>query len=394
MLELERHLFVILLWIATGVSFVAHVATAPQGLLIAALLIGSLVAWVHVVHRVHRWEPEQVDQRTASLVIIGLIIGFAALVAVDASYLFMLFGVFSFIFGYSTDTRTAAAVSLLLTLVWIVAWVVHDLPLGAIATPIFVWGVANAINVLSTRISLQNTERGELIDRLQRTQDELAVAERERGVLEERHRIAREIHDTLAQGFTSVVLLTEAMHKQLDTLPPDRMADSLALLTSTARQNLDEARRLIADQSPAALDDRSLDRALEFLAADLRRQTGAIVAVELPDDVSFGGSEDVVLLRVAQEACTNIAKYADAEHVTIALSHDGASATLRILDDGQGFDTESTSASPADETMSGGAGLFNMAERVRELDGSFEVHSSVGGGTTITAMIPIIEMSS
>ncbi len=390
--QLERHLFVILLWIATGVSFVAHLVSAPERAPIAAALIVVLVAWVHGIHRVHSWDPESVDQRTASLVIIGLIVGFAALVAVDASYLFMLFGVFSFLFGYSTDVRTAAVLSLLLTVVWIVAWVVYDLPLGAIATPIFVWAVANAINVLSTRISLQNTERGDLIDRLQRTQAELAVAERERGVLEERQRIAREIHDTLAQGFTSVVLLSEAMQKQLDTLPPERMADSLALLSSTARQNLDEARRLIADQSPAALHDRSLDRALELIAADLRRQTGAMVDVDVPADVAFGGSEDVVLLRVTQEACTNIAKYADAQQVTIELTHDGTTATLIITDDGRGFDTTRPDSS-GDTTLSGGAGVENMAARVRELDGTFVVQSSPDKGTTITATIPIIEVT-
>ena len=389
--QLERHLFVVLLWIATGVSFVAHALTAPERIPIAAGLIALLIVWVHLVHRVHSWEVDALATNKATIATLGLMVGFAALVAVDGSYLFMLFGVYSFLFGYSTDLRRAAILSGLLTAAWIVAWIAYDLPAGAIATPIFVWGVANAINVLSTRISRQNAERGELITRLQRTQDELATAERERGVLEERQRLAREIHDTLAQGFTSVVLLTEAMQKQLDSLPPERLADSLALLASTGRQNLDEARRLIDDQTPVALEDRSLPRALQLLADDLSRRIDADVTVDLPDGTGFGGTEDVVLLRVAQESCANISKYADASHVSISLTFDDTHATLCIADDGYGFDPSQPQPTTV-SAMSGGSGLTNMAERVRELDGTFDIRSSPGDGTTVIASIPIIEV--
>ena len=388
MVAFERHLFVILLWISTGVSFFAHLASDSSRLPIAGGLIVLLGAWLHAGHRVHVWVVDAVEQRTYLVACSGLIVLFAALVVVDASYLFMLFGVFSFLFGYSSDVRVAAWLSAVLTAIWVGAWLYHDLPSGAIATPIFVWGIANAINVLSTRISVQNRERGELIARLNATRDELAVAERERGVLEERSRLAREIHDTLAQGFTSVVLLSDAMRGQIDSMPRERIAESLSLLSSTARENLDDARRLIASETPAALDARSFVDALETLAEDVRRRTSAIVDVESPSEVSLGGSEEVVLFRVAQEACNNVVKYAEAERVSIVLEVGEDAAVLTVADDGVGFMLGSAASEIGG--MSGGSGLGFMVDRARELDGMVEVESTPGSGTVVRVQVPIV----
>lgn len=388
MVAFERHLFVILLWVSTGVSFFAHLASDSSRLPIAGGLIVLLGAWLHAGYRVHVWVVDAVEQRTYLVACTGLIVLFAALVVVDASYLFMLFGVFSFLFGYSSDVRVAAWLSGVLTAIWVGAWLYHDLPSGAIATPIFVWGIANAINVLSTRISVQNRERGELIARLNATRDELAVAERERGVLEERSRLAREIHDTLAQGFTSVVLLSDAMRGQIDSMPRERIAESLSLLSSTARENLDDARRLIASETPAALDARSFVDALETLAEDVRRRTSAIVDVESPSEVSLGGSEEVVLFRVAQEACNNVVKYAEAKRVSIVLEVGEDAAVLTVTDDGVGFTLGS--ATSEIDGMSGGSGLGFMVDRARELDGMVEVESTPGSGTVVRVQVPIV----
>lgn len=388
MLSLERHLFVILLWVSAGVSFVAHVSSGGARLGVAAGLLGVLALWIHPIHRVHSWTADQVDSTRYVVATAGLIAALAALTLVEASYLFLLFGVFSFVFGYSTNLRLTAVVSGALTAIWIALWVYLGLPTGAIITPIFVWGVANGVNVLSTRISRQNVERGELIDRLNATRHELAVAERERGVLEERSRLAREIHDTLAQGFTSVVLVSEAMQAQIQSMPREQMSTSLTLLASTARENLDEARRLIAAEAPPALDDRSLSAALETLAADLQRRSNATVAVDAPLDCSLGGTEEVVLFRVAQEACTNIAKHANANHVQLTLELNQGLATLTVSDDGQGF-PDSTDDTSAGARLTGGSGLGFMGERLTEVDGELDVHSDPGVGTVVRASIPI-----
>lgn len=359
-------------------------------------MIGILIVWIHGVHRAHRWTEDDHGSTATVVATVGLFVGIVALLAIDGAYLFMLFGVFGFTFGYGRNVISAAVLSAVLTAIWIGGWIFHGLPLGAIATPVFVWVVANAINVLSSRISEQNIERGELIDRLTQTRTELAVAERERGVLHERNRLAREIHDTLAQGFTSVVLLSEATASQLETLPPERVSHSLSLIAGTARENLDEARRLIAAQPPAALDEGSLVDALAAVGDDVARRTNASLDLDLPSNAAFGGSEEVVLLRVAQEATGNIAKYANAAHVGLALMVEDGWAILRVVDDGDGFVPKKESGGGvgtgnADPTLSGGKGLDFMAERAVELDGELTIDSVPGEGTTVTLRIPVVK---
>ncbi len=387
----ERQLFILLLWISAAVSLIADSSSGDGNVPLAGALLVGIAAWLHLVCKVHRWTIDKVESRSHLIATAGLVLLFAGLVFTDASYLFMLFGVFGFTFGYSDNPRIAALVSAVITALWIGAWLFHDLPQGAIATPVFVWGIANAINVLSTRISIQNVERGELIERLNATREELATAERERGALEERSRLAREIHDTLAQGFTSVVLLSEAMHGQIDTMPREQVGESLLLLSATARDNLAEARQLIAAEPPAALEKGSLADALRALADDVARRTNAEVNVDAAADLAFGGSEEVVLFRIAQEACNNIIKYAEPTRVEVTLSLDDGTAGIIIADDGVGFDPDAAMAGTSNKTndLRGGSGLPFMAERVHEFGGQLGIDSILGEGTTVRATIPI-----
>ena len=233
---------------------------------------------------------------------------------------------------------------------------------------------------------MQNTERGELIERLHATRAELAEAEREKGVLEERSRLAREIHDTLAQGFTSVVLLSEAMRNQLAAMPPEKIDSSLELIATTARQNLDEARRLVAADTPVELDGRSLHGALTMLAESIEARTGATVTVDADDALSLNAGHEVVLLRVAQEACNNAVKHANAETITIAVSSASGTA-ITIVDDGDGFDPLEAAPREVAGTV-GGSGLRYMAERVADEGGKLDISSSPGNGTTVRAILP------
>lgn len=387
----EQRLIVLLLWLSTAVAFAAHISSErSERHLAAAAVSAGLVMWLHVVHRTHRWGADDEGSTQSLVAIVGLLIAFGVLVTLDASYLLMLFGVFTFTFGFGGSVRRAAVLSGVLTVGWIVAWLYHDLPSGAIATPLFVWATANAVHVLSTRIATQNAERGVLIDRLERTRNDLAIAERERGVLEERNRFAREIHDTLAQGFTSIVLVSEATANQLQSLPSDRVTSSLELIASTARENLAEARGLVAAQPPVALEDRSLGQALRSVGDDVARRTGAVVEVHAEEGASFGGAEDVALLRVAQEATGNIVKHAEASSVFIELRADEDFAVLRVVDDGIGFDS-STGADPTEDELSNGDGLGFMADRVHELGGAMTIDSKPDQGTAVEVRIPVTE---
>jgi signal transduction histidine kinase len=229
-----------------------------------------------------------------------------------------------------------------------------------------------------TRIVEQSTERAQLIRRLEATQAELASVHREAGVLAERQRLSAELHDTIAQGMASIVMLLQVAEDRLRT-DPDTAAQHLELASDTARGNLAEARGLVAGLAPAELRAGSLDEALVRVAALARSQAG------LPAGVTVSGtprplptSTEVVLLRVGQEALSNVRKHADASCARVRLDYAEEAVSLAVTDDGRGFDP---AAVPA------GYGLSGMRARVAEAGGALEIRSAPGAGTAITVRV-------
>ncbi|GAA1896327.1 sensor histidine kinase [Asanoa iriomotensis] len=208
----------------------------------------------------------------------------------------------------------------------------------------------------SQRILSQSDERAELIRELAASRAEVARL----GMLAERQRLAGDIHDTIAQGLSSVVMLIQAARSD-----PDRADAHLALALDTARDNLDEARALVAALTPALLDGRSLVDALRRLSPSL--------AVSGPVRPLSTGL-DVVLLRAAQEALTNVRKHA-AGPASVSLDYGASLVTLTVCDPGPGFDP---ALSP-----SAGYGLPGMRARVAQVGGSLTVDSKPGAGTTV-----------
>jgi signal transduction histidine kinase len=231
-----------------------------------------------------------------------------------------------------------------------------------------------------TGIREQNRKRAELIEELTRTRAALEHAGHEAGVHAERERLAAEIHDTLAQGFTSILMLAQAARTTLlrDTAAADGQLD---IMEKTARENLAEARSLIAALAPVDLTGRSLADALDRLAARHTRDTGTCVEVSIVGERSNAPTgTDIALLRTAQEALANVGKHADATTVRIELRHENGRLTLAVTDDGQGFD-------PA--TICGGYGLLGIRTRAAGLGGTCEVRSSPGQGTTVRVELPL-----
>jgi len=231
-----------------------------------------------------------------------------------------------------------------------------------------------------TGIREQNRKRAELIEELTRTRAALERAGHEAGVHAERERLAAEIHDTLAQGFTSILMLAQAARTTLsrDTAAADGQLD---ILEKTARENLAEARSLIAALAPVDLTGRSLADALDRLSARHTRDTGTCVEVSVVGERSNAPTgTDIALLRTAQEALANVGKHADATTVRIELRHEDGHLTLVVTDDGQGFD-------PA--TICGGYGLLSIRTRAAGLGGTCEVRSSPGQGTTVRVELPL-----
>lgn len=226
------------------------------------------------------------------------------------------------------------------------------------------------------RIIRQSAERAVLIEELEASRAQVARLSRERGAMAERERLAGEIHDTLAQGFTSIIMLIQAAEASRD---PSR---HLALAMRTARENLAEARGLIAALSPSPLDGSTLEQALRRIAARLHEELSLSVTFEVGDGSRpLPPGIEVVLVRAAQEALANVRRHAAASSVGVRLDYGESEVCLSVADDGRGFDP----AAPP------GFGLRAMRARAEEAGGSVLVDGAPGKGTRLTVRIPYPE---
>ncbi|MGY4388694.1 sensor histidine kinase [Streptomyces sp. TE12347] len=239
-----------------------------------------------------------------------------------------------------------------------------------------VFAVGVLIAAVTPRALALRDERARLRADLRTARLELVEAYQRQGAAEERERLARDIHDTLAQGFASIIVLAEAARSGLD-VDPGRSTRQLRSIEQTARENLVEARVLVgaaprsgvAAGSVATTLRRTLDRFVE--------DTGLTVTAELAD-IACDQPTRVVLLRCMQESLANIRKHADASTVSVVLARHPAGIELEITDDGRGFAVEEAE----------GFGLVGMGKRLTESGGDLTVTSSVGDGTRILAMVP------
>ncbi len=236
----------------------------------------------------------------------------------------------------------------------------------------------------------------------------LLTQARQAGVRDERQRMAREIHDTLAQGLTGIITQLQAAEQARDE--PSRWQRHFQAATSLARESLSEARRSVHALRPARLDEGQLSEALADVARRWSQLHGIAVEVTTTGTVRPMSAEaEFALLRLAQEALTNVAKHARANRVGLTLSYLEHEVALDVRDDGQGFeptgldndgldngDTDrAASTSPnaakakdADAGSGGGFGLVAMRQRIENLSGTLQIESEPGFGTAISACIP------
>lgn len=231
-----------------------------------------------------------------------------------------------------------------------------------------------------SHVSDQNDDRAELIRELEESRAEVARLSHEDGVNAERQRLAADIHDTIAQGLSSVLMLMQAAEADLEQ-SPGKARRHLALAMDTARDNLTEARALVGALTPAALDDSSLAQALRRLVDRFRSETG--LHSEFAADVNgppLPKALEVVLLRTAQESLTNVRKHAQANAVVVRLAHHDGSLVLETQDDGCGR---------VATAESGGYGLAVMRSRVEQMSGTVTVSSEPGSGTLVRVEVPV-----
>ncbi|MER5334317.1 sensor histidine kinase [Micromonospora sp. NPDC002717] len=225
----------------------------------------------------------------------------------------------------------------------------------------------------------ESEHRRRLIEQLTATRSELAAAEHAAGVLAERERLAREIHDTLAQGLSSIQLLLRAAQRAL----PERVdvaGDHVEQARRTAQDNLVEARRFVRALAPPGLDGGSLPAALRRLCATTAARSGLAVDCDLDGTaVRLPTPHEVALLRIAQSALANAVRHAGATRVEVTLRYREHGVVLAVVDDGSGFDPGAVAG-----RGDGGFGLAAMRARAEELGGTLTVESTPGRGTALT----------
>lgn len=320
------------------------------------------------------------------IVILGDIVLWYVLLTVSTAYYFVLFG-FGLIF-YLLPIRYAALATLSV-LIGVIVDQVTDRGAGLSLEDPLIWGLgllgvtAVAMGKWISAIIGQSTRRRELINQLEQTQSELAASEHRRGILEERQRLAREIHDTLTQGFTSIVIHLEAADQALSG-DPNTSKKHMDRARETARSSLDQARRVVHDLRPDLLEQYSLPDALKRLT-DRWSQATDIQATSIitGDLIPLHPNIEVTLLRAAQESLNNIHKHAQATRVQLTVSYMGDIIILDVKDNGIGLNNASKSS------LSGGYGLRAMKERVKQYGGSVELESDPGEGTTVVVTIPL-----
>jgi signal transduction histidine kinase len=278
---------------------------------------------------------------------------------------------------WTVAVGTAAALGPLL------AWTRGDEPLWGPGQTMVGVLLSVAMGLWVHRVLEQSDQRATLIRQLESTRAELADLHHAQGMAAERERLAREVHDTLAQGYTSIVVLAQTAAAGL---PPnaDGAAERLALIEEVARENLGEARAMVAAFSPLALDSATLVEALERLVERFGRETGLATRLDTSalGDADLSRTEEVVLLRGAQEALANVRRHASATAVVLRVSSVGTAesrqVSVHVEDDGVGFDPDSAP----------GVGLAGLRDRAAEVGGAVDVVSAPGEGTRVTVRVP------
>lgn len=328
------------------------------------------------------------EQGLAHLYLVVLILGTVVVVAQDTLGTLLLFAAFTQVWMLSEHLWAQVLLSVVLAagtalaLAWdpaagrvVPATLASTAPQMGVAL-----GFSLGLGLWVAHTMRQAERHARLVDELRATQAELARSHHAAGVVAERERVAQEIHDTLAQGFTSVVMLAQAAGADLDRGAPDAARERLAQVESTARENLAEARALVAATGPAPLQGGgTLVDAVGRLVERFRTETGIAVTTRLDDVAGLSSADEVVLLRSAQESLTNVRRHAAARSVVVELTQDRAATRLEVHDDGRGLAPDVTE----------GYGLRGMRERVAAGGGTVRVGSGPDGGTSVVVQVPV-----
>jgi len=368
--------------IGLHVLFAALVGLVAVRILLsgAAMVPLALTVLLAAVYGVGAWVARRGRSR-AGVVWVLILTGVWAILVVsvpEAAYLvFPLF----FLYLHVLPGVTGPLAVVGATALTVGALALHGgMTVGGVVGPVVGAGVALLIGLGYSALERRAAEREELMSELLATRDRLAAAEREQGTLAERARLAREIHDTVAQGLSSIQMLLHAAERADATGPG---IEHVRLARRTAAEGLAETRRFIRELAPPSLA-RGLGAALERLARDWGERTGVEVAVEVDQEVDLPMDAQTALLRIAQGALANVDQHAVASSVCISLAGGADAVRLTVTDDGRGFDPGTYEGEGRTDSF----GLRAMRERVEQLGGEIDVASGPGAGTVVAVILP------
>lgn len=343
-------------------------------------LLGLLVVAYLVLARpgALRGSGRRVDAYLAVLVVVT-----GALVATVSSGFVLLFVAYSQVWFFTRSRRAGIAWCVALTAGVVAGLAVSIGDLGEAWADVGTQMLASlvfsvALGLWITQQAEVSTERAELLERLEATRAELAASHHAAGVVAERERLAQEIHDTLAQGFTSIVMLTQTAAALLERGRLPEVPGRLDQIEQVARDNLAEARALVAAFGPVGLRDATLGQALQRLGRRFEEETGVRVVVHTDPEAVVDADAAVVLLRGAQEALANVRRHAAAGRVRVELVLGPAGSELVVQDDGCGL--------PDD--VREGIGLTGMRDRVAAGGGTVEFGPAAERGTELRLRLP------
>ncbi|HZO76148.1 MAG TPA: sensor histidine kinase [Ktedonobacteraceae bacterium] len=381
-------LFYVSLLIATGLA-ITVIPRSWQELSVimgCALLLGIwYMPYLFISAQTFRQHP----WRTLSYMSLGWAL-WLALITQDSDYLFVLFGLYPQVSVFLPFPWSLVGGVVLLALsLW------QQLPdLGNGGGIVFFFILSSGVIGICWMLFLNstfshNSKQAHLIAQLQAARRELAQAERLAGVMQERQRLAANIHDTVAQGFASIVMALESANMSL-LANDESIRPMLERIDRIARESLAETRALLWALQPEVFERASLPEFLLALATRWSEEHGITVQTMITGEVVALRPEiEVTLLRAAQEALANVWKHAQASSVVLTLSYMDEMVVLDVQDDGRGFEAQPVLAT-ARAQSTGGFGLPALRERAEQQGGTLTIESEPGEGTTVALTIPAI----
>ncbi|AZN29804.1 sensor histidine kinase [Flaviflexus salsibiostraticola] len=376
-----QHLMAIALTLIGSIRAVGDGASLPA----VTVAASAILVW----HTAGTLLPAMTTRRRAIWWIIALTAIWIGSVAVSAEFVWLAFLLW-LLAGHLLPLGWGVLYSGLVFAIVVIAPILHQGAtsyanvLGPLIGGIFAFGISQGY----LQLLRDATERDRLVSSLTRAQtemaelqDELALAQRHSGAIAERTRLARDIHDTVAQALSSIRLLAYAGR----TGDADE-GRTLAQVEALAGESLADVRRIVAALAPTELEDDALASALQRMLDRVHDEAGLQVDLHVDDSLPLLPTEvEVALLRTAQSALANVRLHADAERVVVSLIDAEDSVRLDIIDDGSGFDVDAWEQDPAASSY----GLRFMRARLRELGGGLDIESAPGEGTAISVHLPL-----